>query len=94
MGNLIWGRRLSDTYLLECLDSSIKHKTEQLINRINDVYRLRLFNSTRSILKTGAPVINMFIEEYEREIIFLHEDIEFLNKQIDLIRRRLEDEKT
>jgi hypothetical protein len=24
----IWGRRLSDTYLFECLDSSIKHKKE------------------------------------------------------------------
>lgn len=90
----IWGRRLSDTYLLECLDSSIKHKTEQLINKINDVYRLRLFNSTRHPFRNGAPVINMFIEEYEREIVFLHEDIEFLNKQIDLIGGRLDDEKT
>jgi len=89
-----WGRRLSDTYLLECLDSSIKYKTTQLINRINDIYRLRLFNSTRHPFKNGAPVINMFIEEYEREIMFLHDDIEFLNKQVDLIRRRLEDEKT
>lgn len=94
MVNPIWSRRLSDTYLLECLDSSIKHKTTKLINKINDVYRLRLFNSTRHPFKNGAPVLNMFIEEYEREIIFLREDIEFLNKQIDLIRRRLEDEKT
>ncbi len=94
MVNSIWGRRLSDTYLLECLDSSIKHKTAKLINKMDEVYQLRLFNSTRHPFKNGAPVINMFIEEYEREIIFLHDDIEFLNKQIDLIGGRLEDEKT
>lgn len=90
----IWGRRLSDTYLLECLDNSLRYKTEQLINKKTMLYHVRVMNATRSTLKSGDVMLNIFIENYEREIIFLQDDIKFIDKQMDLIRRRLEDEST
>ena len=92
MVNSIWGQRLSDTYLLECLDNSIKYKTTELINKKAMLYHVRIMNATRSTLKRGDIMLNIIIENYEREIMFLRDDIEFLNKQIDLIRGRLEDE--
>lgn len=90
----IWGRRLSDTYLFECLDSSIKYKITELINKKAMLYHVHIMNATRSTLKSGDPFLRMLIEQHEYDIMQLKEDIEFLDKQINLIRKRLEDEKT